>query len=505
MTAARPRLPKDHRVWWERLLASRGARIVCPALVGLVSLGFYLKTLAPGLTWAHDSADGGELAAAAKLLGIPHPPGYPTYVLLAHLFTYLPIGEVATRTNLFSAVCAAGTGALLTWAVAEARGNWIAGVGAGLALAFSPLIWLQAVVTEVHALNALFTALLLALAVSVWFKAPRRPARAALLALATGGAWGLSLANHPTALFCGPLVILAVWRLRHFAVWGMAGTALGLLVYLYLPLRAAADPPINWGDPRTPARFWWMVSGGPYDQFIFSLPRAHLPERLLAWTSLLTRQFGWIGLAVTALGVAVLWSESRPLFVATAVTVVSCSVFAVGYDTTDSYLYLIPGVVCLGLWLGWGLDWLVKALAARSSWLAWGTTTLILLLPLGAGIFRVATMDLSADRTADSFEAALLDPAPASAVILSQGDASTFALWYFHHGLGHRPDVVVIDTELLAYDWYVGHISRRLAAPPPVELLRSERMEDLRRAAASLDRPACQMESERMALSCIEP
>ena len=90
------------------------------AAVGLIGLCLYLATLAPGLTWAHDSSDGGELAAAAYTLGIAHPPGYPTYVLLAHLFTRLPVGEVATRTNLFSAVSAAAASALVTLNLARA-------------------------------------------------------------------------------------------------------------------------------------------------------------------------------------------------------------------------------------------------------------------------------------------------------------------------------------------------------------------------------------------------
>ena len=96
-----------------RLLTGGARTALCGITVGLVSLGLYLATLAPGLTWAHDSGDGGELAAAARTLGIAHPPGYPTYLLLAHVFTRLPVGEIATRTNLFSALCAATTSALL--------------------------------------------------------------------------------------------------------------------------------------------------------------------------------------------------------------------------------------------------------------------------------------------------------------------------------------------------------------------------------------------------------
>jgi hypothetical protein len=77
------------------------------AVTGLVLLG-YLLTLAPTVTFW----DAGEFIAAAKTLGIPHPPGTPLFVMIAHVWAMLfPIGEYAFRTNLLSALLsAAGAG-----------------------------------------------------------------------------------------------------------------------------------------------------------------------------------------------------------------------------------------------------------------------------------------------------------------------------------------------------------------------------------------------------------
>ncbi|HEY77304.1 MAG TPA: DUF2723 domain-containing protein, partial [Thermoflexia bacterium] len=190
-----------------------------------MALGLYLATMAPGLTWAHDAADGGELAAAAWTLGIPHPPGHPTYVLLAHLFTRLPLGGVATRTNLFSALCAAATVALVTYVLPRSGRRWVAAVAAGLALASAPLLWSQATVTEVHTLNGLFTAVLLALSVL------RAPQQSLCQAVAVGWVWGLGLGNHPTLLLCGPLVARALGRSGKRWAAGAAGLVLGLGIY----------------------------------------------------------------------------------------------------------------------------------------------------------------------------------------------------------------------------------------------------------------------------------
>ncbi len=246
-----------------------------------------------------------------------------------------------------------------------------------------------------------------------------------------------------------------------------------------------------------------MISGGPYDQFVFSLPPAHLIQRLLAWLNLLTQQFGWVGLPVMAFGSAALLAVDSPLLSVTAATVALCSGFAIGYDTTDSYLYLIPAVVYLGFWLGLGLDWSMRALGVQTRW-AWGVAVLALLLPLAVGILRVPTMGLSDDRAAETFEAAVLTTAPPKAVLLSQEDVSTFALWYFQYGLGQRQDVVVIDRDLLGYEWYVAQLARRLHVSPPLEALQSGEMEKLERASEILDRPVCQVDLPTE-LSCVEP
>ena len=59
-------------------------------LCGVAAFSAYLTSLAPTITWAHGSADSGELVTAAYYLGVAHPTGYPAYVLLGWLFSHLP-------------------------------------------------------------------------------------------------------------------------------------------------------------------------------------------------------------------------------------------------------------------------------------------------------------------------------------------------------------------------------------------------------------------------------
>jgi len=309
---------------------------------------------------------------------------------------------------------------------------------------------------------------------------------------------GLSLGNHPTALFAAPLVALSLGRRPRRWLLAGVGAALGLAIYAYLPLRAAAGPPLNWGNPRDLERFWWVVSGAPYRSFIFALPQGYLPGRLLAWAGLLARQLGVAGLPLAALGAATLWRSDRACLVATAATATASSAFAIGYNTTDSHLYLIPALLCLAAWLGVGASWLLTALAARSRQLGRAAAGLLILLPLATALPRFPQMSLRGDRVASDFGILTLGQAPHRAVILSEQDRHTFALWYFQHAHSLRSDVVVVDPGLLGYDWYREQVAAQLAAPWPAEAGAAQ-------AAHELGRPVCHITSEESNLFCIEP
>lgn len=203
----------------------------------------YAHTLAPGLTWANDGADGGDLVTAAATLGVAHPTGYPTYLLLVHLFQCIPVGDLAFRANLFSAVCALLTVGLvysLSRRVIDSQ-TWPALVAAGLAalgLGLSPIFWSQAVIAEVHSLHALGVALLLLFILSM-LSNPFSPRPWTLRGQAC--LVGVALGNHVT------LALLAlVWLVtlgmstptparRTVIGQALAWLSVGLLVYLYLP------------------------------------------------------------------------------------------------------------------------------------------------------------------------------------------------------------------------------------------------------------------------------
>ncbi len=130
-------------------------RYGAPAGVFAIALIVYMRTLLPGQAFD----DWGEMQVVPHVLGIPHPTGYPTYVLVAWLFELLPIGSIAFRANLLSAVCIAVALAALTSAQQRLGVRPVVAAGAALATGFTGSIWSSATVAEVNALHLAFVGL----------------------------------------------------------------------------------------------------------------------------------------------------------------------------------------------------------------------------------------------------------------------------------------------------------------------------------------------------------
>ncbi len=442
--------------------------------------GVYLSSLAPGLTWAHNGADGGDFISAAATGGVPHPSGYPTYLLLARAFQFIPIGSLAFRTNLLSAVCALAAAIFVYLTVARLPFfpgplKWLGGLIAALAYGLSPLAWSQAVITEVYSLQAFFLAVLLYLWSFRLEETKRIPIRYDVV---TGLVGGLALGNHMTTLFLLPLAFLmggvldrsygngleVQGRRRLWSGWKigwksiglrLAGFLVGLSVYIALPLRAGSNPPINWGDPVTLKGFLWLVSGQLYAGRLFGVPLDLVVSRIQYWANLLIDQFGWVGLVVGLYGLSTLQGASvKKLYYVTGWLFFAFSIFSIGYNSYDSDVYLIPAFMAYALWVGLGAAALIQWLQRRKAWLGFLAGALVLAALVVPAIIHYPAIDVSHDRTAEAYGTELLDSTPADAIIFTEGDKATFTLWYFHFVLQQRPDIAVVVTGLLPYDWY---------------------------------------------------
>jgi tetratricopeptide (TPR) repeat protein len=246
---------------------SENRAAVVDAAVFLAAGALLLRHAAPSVT----VGDSGEFITAAATLSLPHAPSYPLYTLAAKAFSLaVPWGDAAYRTNVFSAAAHAAAAAL-AGATARAAGvSARGGLFASVLLLAAPCFFLNGLVTEVFALN---TALALAAALAA-ARGGARGALVALLLLALGGG------NHHTlALWVPGLAWLAALSLRNTgaprraAFWGLAGglAAAGLCVYLFLPLRSRAAPPLDWGNPETASGLYRTVTRQDYGTLSLSL------------------------------------------------------------------------------------------------------------------------------------------------------------------------------------------------------------------------------------------
>ncbi|PKO18121.1 hypothetical protein CVU37_07320 [candidate division BRC1 bacterium HGW-BRC1-1] len=480
--------------------------ILAQFATGIVAFIVYLSTMAPALHFG----DGTELATAAHILGIPHPTGYPLYMLLAHGWSLLlPFGDIITRTTLLSAACmaaASGVSAAICFpllrAVApgfSAKTSVIASVAAGMTGAFLLFHWQNAVVTEVYALQFLL-AVLFFRRLQQYFAThnPRALVIAAFLC-------GLGLAHHRLGFMLLPaLLIVAVHAWRNLARprvirYGAAAALLLLLplfLYLYLPLRAATRPALNWGNPVTLHAFMNHVRGTEYTTYRLLQARPGVPftadtyshfvgrmtgqvlndvtnqilpcpsvvdfDPILERLTIRPKGFGWVLSGLTLLLIAwggVLFVKRFPwlggaIIVSSALNMSSIYLYNIA-DISD--YYLVP------FWVAWlciflSLATLLTKNPLPSPLRVGAMAYLWLILPLVPLVSNRHTADRSGDQRAEDYARLLLpesrDQLPDNSILITNGDQDIFLSWYMQMVRNQRADVLVFGANFMHRPWY---------------------------------------------------
>lgn len=433
----------------------------------LVVLAVYLATLAPDLTFAHFGADGGDLIAAAETVGVPHPPGYPTYTLLARLFTHIPFGSLAYKVNLLSTVCAAlSIGFYFQTMRLILPGIWhsLVAITVVLLLAFSRLLWSQAVITEVYALHMLFASLLF------WLIARWRTGSSDRMLMIAALLFGFGMGNHLTLVFFLPAAAVLLWPDR--SRWMRAGLLLamvvllfcGISVYAYLPLAAGHNPPINWGNPQTLDGFIWTVTAAQYRGFVFGLDSENYLQRLSEWLVALVLPLGWLKGLLILWGFRIKWRSDRRLAYFFLAWGVPLSLYAFFYHPADSIVYLLPLLLPAYLFLAQGLESIrcrFEQLAiASGSRLARGYPAVLISLVLLFFLSNWGQVNLHEDFSGREYYSGLLQTIEQDGLVIVRRDKPTFSLWYALYALKERPDVHVVNSNLLAFVWYRQHLRR---------------------------------------------
>ncbi len=388
------------------------------------------------------------LQVQATTLGMTGPTGEPIWVMLTHLFTYLPFGDPAYRTNLSSAVYAAGAVLMVFLAGLLLSRRFLAAVAAALAFGLGSVFWSQAVITEIYTLNAALIMLPI-VALLVW-----REIRKDRYLLLAAFFMGFALTNHLTSGLVIPagflFVALTDWRKLtdlQPALKGAGLFLLGLTPYLYLPIRASMDPPMNEADPSTWSNFWYFVSGGGHHKNSLAFGPSEIPGRLELYWVYLSGDFNGVILATAVLGAVWLAIKDRAAAAMILPAYLIWMFHAIEYKIYDVELYFIPSFLMLSLAAA-GFGALLRAseyLSGRLPNIGRGAvlaaTSAILLLPL-YGVWDTYEKNDMGDvhRGRETINAVAEGALPDSTVIHHRS-----SLWYMVLVEERRRDLTLLD------------------------------------------------------------
>jgi hypothetical protein len=487
-------------------------------IVGLVAAAIFASTFSSNVAMG----DAPEAVSGVRSLGILHAPGYPMYVLAARGFgSVVAIGSWATRTNLFSLVCAALTIGCM-FVTARLFGARPAGAAiASLALAVTASFWFDADFAKHYA----FSSFLLAagLLAALWWQhggaGAWLVASGALLATGGGAAWQLA-----GIMLLGVVLLVALGPRRPSLALSMitVGTFVGVLVLVgvYVITRAGAHPAVDWGGATDLSRLAALVRQSDFQNQAGAATGGFLsaPKRAATYIFVVARDTGivimifaviggvaartrlrrdqWVFLAVLLVG--------NLVAVATSTGISTADGFFTGLVTGGFVLDLLFVVVILGaLGIDASADLLARTLfqperprrgrpqgAIRSdarTAILFVLGAIVLLPPL---VVHYHVADHRGPALADRYGTSVLDALPAGAVLVGGGYEYVEPVLYRQIVHGQRPDVTVVSADLLALPWYREQVERALGPSwrPPAHATNSDTAIDLARTI-NKDRP----------------
>jgi len=479
-----------------------------PLFLGGFVFAVYIRTMAPGIYWG----DGIELATVCATGGIAHPTGYPLFTIAGWIFSHLFGGNPALGTNLMCAFFGAAGAAFFYLALKSAlrilpgeyflRSGYRTILAASVALffSFSRTMWFHSTITEVYSLHILFTCVLFYFFFQYMLKSGKGYFPGFFLI------WGLSFSNHMLSLILFPLAAsMIVTRLKKGGgIKSIVPAVLlffaGLLPYLYLPLRAASRPELNWGDPSNLENFIWVISGGEFKKHQFLMERPGVPFTLSTFSFHAFNRFREFALWIAgegsflspyatgmkkllfslfalsgAFGAGILLNKKKPL----AIAIISmlflgfCMIFLYNIPDIEAYfLSLYPALLILIL-IGaiHILHLLEKALFSRKiNYLH----LLILFLPILAVKGNYSPQDKSGNTDAMTYGLRILRHCPENAMIITFGDNDIYTLWYLQKALQLRPDLTIVGSNFIHNGWYSRYFEDKLPGKPEITIRGTE-------------------------------
>lgn len=459
---------------------------------GLISLVVYITTLNPTVTFM----DSGELSAACATFGIPHPTGYPLYLVIGYVFAKLPFSSSPVyNLNLLSAVLSSAAVVMFFYCViliidllkeskpakqqkqknvkaSEAHkrsGDEIIIIAffSALIFAFSRTFWSNADAVEVYPLHALFLVTLIYFCLKIYsgLKTDNKKSWVLLFIFL-----GLSFSNHLTTVFVLPAILL-IYYLQYKANPVLAISIRkymflvipGLLLYIILMIRASAEPFINWSNPSNISNLFHHVSGGDYSQLMFSSSSVFSKNASLFFSSVL-KEFAIASGIIAVIGLVYLYFRNKNLFYFLLLLILSCLAYSLNYNIRDVLTYFLLVFITLGFsftaGIVWLLDYLIKNLKLEKN-AAVVTVTIGLVLTGISLKYNYAGNDNRNDYVIEDITLNTLNQAEPNAVLMTYDWGYVYPASIYYQQVNHlRGDLKVFNVKFLSAPWYLEMIKK---------------------------------------------
>jgi hypothetical protein len=477
--------------------------------VNAAAVLIYWLTAFRTITWW----DSGEYSLAAVTLGVAHPPGSLITTLLGWFVVQFPLSiSKAFQLNLFSACLAALTAwlvsligfSLISKTYSLSTGpqksglRWAMGLGAisgGLTLAFGETLWLYAIKFTPYIFTALLTAIIIRVMIKWWENADDEKSWRWLLLILF--LFGLDFSVHRTNLLMLPGLLgwILLRRPRtiiqsKFWIYGIFGLAAGLAIHLLIIPMAARAPFLNMNNPSTLSGFWDYITlkqyGGGWLVNLFPRKGAFFAEQVVDYLNVFGANFLWTGSIVGLAGILplllgftglfrLLYSHKR-MALGLLILFLCTSAGAIIYFNVPSHFFrsmdrhYLPSLVIFAVWISYGASYLIHVILNMKGRhrlpVAFLAALILLAMPLSQIIRNYKPIDSSNNFFTYDTGKNVFETLPADAVIFAGGDTDYWPILYLQQAENIRPDVTILNLNLMNTSWYMLQLMDRDPAFP---------------------------------------
>jgi hypothetical protein len=454
-------------------------------LTSLLVFFIYLFTLAPSVV----QIDAGELATVQATLGIAHPTGYPLFSIIGFLFLKIPLPITKiVQANLLAAIwCSLGIFVFINIiellfskikiqpAVnSKTKGRKqkiytdfnkdqavIASISGALFLALSKTYWMQSTSVEVYSLQVFLFMLIIFVSLKVFYKEKKN----IFDWVPVGLAYAFGFANHMTTMLLIPFSAILFFQKEKFvkqsfikiAVTVIISIPLLILFYSFLPVRAAMNPPINWGNPVNMENILRHISGKQYQVWLFTSLEAAQKQFKYFLTNF-PSEFAYIGLILGAVGFVFIIKQNIKLFAALTATFVFTVLYSINYDIVDIDSYFLLAYIMFAIFISLGILKLAAYFKEKSIKEVYSCSIIGILcfVPLAINNAEVNQGNVYAF---EDYTKSILAGAEKNSIIFSyQWDYFISPSYYFQNVENFRKDLTIIDKELMRRSWYFNQL-----------------------------------------------